>query len=103
MIWIKNHGIRGESDNLRIPLSQEIDEMACYQNDPESCPAIVVMRGWTGIDINADVDDTRNGFKSALGPQLRFAVDEPADNDDYNDKSEELGGYYEGSHPDIND
>ena len=100
MIWIKNHGIRGESDNLRIPLAGEIGEISCHKDDPEDCPAIVVMRGWTGVKIDSDVSDVRDGFESALGSQLRFAADEPADHDDYDDKAEELTAIYNGEHPD---
>ena len=103
MIWFKNHGIIGKSDNLRIPLAEEIDDISCHKNDPEGCPAIVVMRGWTAVDIDADVDDVRDGFESALGSQLRFAVDESANHSDYTDKAEELDAYYDGTHPDTFD
>ena len=103
MIWIKNHGIRGESDNLRIPLAGEIDEMTCHKDDPEGCPAIVVMSGWTGIDIDSDVAEVQDGIKSSIGPQLRFAADEAADHDDYDNRSEELDAYYGGTHPDLDD
>lgn len=103
MIWIKNHGIRGESDNLRVPLASEVDEISCHQNDSEGCPAIVKHRGWTGVGIDADVDDVRDGFESALGSQLRFAADESADHGDYDDQAEELTAYYDGTHPDLDD
>ena len=103
MIWVKNHGITGESDNLRIPLASEVGEISCHQNDPEGCPTIVKHRGWTGVDIDADVDDVRDGFESALGSQLRFGADETADHDDYEDKAEELDAYYGGTHPDLDD
>ena len=99
MIWIKNHGISGESDNLRIPLAEHVKAISCHQQDPEGCPAIVALRGWTGVSIDADVADVRGGFETALGSQLRFAVDEPADHDDYSDKSEELDAFCDGSHP----
>ena len=99
MIWIKNHRISGESDNLRTPLAEHLDVMTCHLNDPEGCPAIVVLRGWTGVSIDADVNDVRTGFETALGSQLRFAVDEPADHDDYSDKSDELDAFYDGRHP----
>ena len=101
MIWFKNHGITGSSDNLREPLSEEVDKITCHTDDPEGCPAIVVMDGWTGVKINSDVSDVRDGFKDALGSQLRFAADKPSDHDDYNDKAEELDAYYNGDHPDT--
>ena len=101
MIWIKNHGVKGESDNLRIPLADEVDGITCHQNDPDGCPAIVVMSRWTGVKIGSNVSDVRNGFESALGPQLRFAVDEDADHGDYENKAEELDAYYAGNHPET--
>ena len=101
MIWITNHGITGKSDNVRIPLASEVDEISCHKNDPEGCPAVVVLRGWTGVLTDADVSDVRDGFEDALGSQLRFAVDESADHDDYEDKSEELDALYNGTHPDL--
>ena len=103
MIWIKNHGIRGESDDLRIPLAESVDEMSCHQNDPEGCPAIIVMRGWTGIDIDASISEVRDDFKSALGSQLRFADVEDANHEDFNRLSDELDAFYSGNHPDLND
>lgn len=101
MIWIKNHGIRGESDNLRMPLADEVDEVTCHQNDPDGCPAIAKVRGWTGVCIKKGVGDVRDGFEGALGSQLRFAVDEPADHGEFDDKAEELDAYHDGEHPDI--
>ena len=103
MIWIKNHGIVGESDNLRIPLAENVDDITCHKNDAEGCPAVIQMRGWTGVKIDSDVDQNRDGFESALGSQLRFAVDESSDHDDYEDKSEELDAFYNGTHPDLNE
>ena len=99
MIWIKNHGISDESDNLRIPLVEEIDEISSHKDDPESCPAIVVMKGWAAVKVDSDVSDVRDGFEGALGPQLRFAVDEDANHDDYDNKAEELTAIYDGEHP----
>ena len=101
MIWIKNHGIRGESDNLRIPLESEVEAVKSHKNDPKASPAIVRMQGWTGVGIDSDVSDVREQFKEALGDQLLFAVDGAADNDDYNSKDEELDAYYAGEHPDT--
>ena len=101
MIWIKNHGINGESDNLRIPLAEHVEAITCHINDPEGCPAMVVLRGWTGVLIDEDVTDVRDGFETALGEQLRFAVDEPADHDDFSDKSDELDAFYDGTHPEL--
>ena len=96
MIWIKNHGISGESDNLRIPLAEHIETMTCHQQDPEGCPAVVVFRDWTGVCIDEDVADVRDGFEAALGSQLRFAVNEPTGHSDYDNKADELDAYYDG-------
>ena len=103
MIWIKNHGVTGRSDELRRPLADEVDEVSCHKEKPEQCPAIVVMRGWTALKIDSDVSDVRDGFENALGSQLRFAVDESSDHDDYEDKSSELDAFYNGTHPDLNE
>ena len=101
MIWIKNHGITGESDNLRIPLSEQVGSVTTHRDDPKGSPAIVVLNGWTGVLIDDDPADVRDGFETALGDQLRFAVDEPADYDDFSDKSDELDAFYDGTHPEL--
>lgn len=73
MIWITNHDIKGRSDKLRDPLSEEIDEITTHADDPEGCPAIVNGPGpWTGVDIDASYDDIQDGFETALGSQIVF-------------------------------
>ena len=101
MIWIKNHGVRGVSDELRMPLSEEVEKITCHKNDPDECPSVVKMRGWTGVGIDIDVTEVKEGFESALGSQLRFAVDEASDHDDYGSKHDELNAYYANKHPDT--
>ena len=105
MIWIKNHGIRGESDNLRIPIAEEIPEVVPWKENAQKAKTVVVMRGWTGIDLDANLPDEaiENGFSDALGNQIRWAHNEDSDHPDYEDKAEELDAYYGGSHPDLSD
>ena len=105
MIWIKNHGIHGESDNLRIPLAEEIPDVVPWKEDAQQAQAVIVMRGWTGIDLDLQLPDDaiENGFSDALGEQIRWAHNEDADHPDYSDKAEELNDYYDGSHPDLSD
>lgn len=104
MIWIKNHGIRGGSDNLRILLRNEDTPVVAYQDDGETTP-IIKLRGWTGIDLDTDLPDEalQNAFIEGLGEQVRWAYEEDADHPDYGDKAEELCAYYDGSHPDLSD
>ena len=104
MIWVKNHGIRGESDNLRLPLRNEDTPVVAYEDDGQTTP-ITVMRGWTGVHIDTDLPDQaiRNAFIEALGDQVCWAYEEDADHPDYSDKAEELDAYYDGTHPDLND
>ena len=104
MIWIKNHGISGGSDNLRIPLRNEDAPVVAHQDDGETSP-ITVMRGWTGVDLDTDlpVQAIENAFLDGLGDQVRFAYKEDSDHPDYDDKAEELDAYYDGTHPNLND
>ena len=103
MIWIKNHEIRGESDNLRIPL-RDANADVCAHIDNDETTGITVMKGWTGIHINLNSDQQRC-FSDALegDNKLRWAVGEPSEHPDYDNKSEELDAYYDGTHPDVND
>ena len=104
MIWIKNHGINGESDNLRIPLRNADVPVLAYQDDGETTP-VVRLKRWTGLDIDTHLPDQaiENAFLDGLGDQVRFAYKEGADHPDYDDKAEELDAYYDGTHPDLSD
>ena len=101
MIWIKNHGINGGSDDLRIPLAEEISDVVPWKEDAQQSQAVVVMRGWTGIDLDVNLPDEAisNDFSDALGDQIRWAHEEDADHPDYDDKAEELDAYYNRTHP----
>lgn len=103
MIWIKNHGVSGESDNLRVMLASELPDVIPHRDDPEAAQAVVRIRGWTGINLDVKLPDeaVQAAFSDALGDRVRWAIDEPADHDDYNDKSAELDALYDGSHPEI--
>ena len=103
MIWIKNHNISGESDNLRIPLAEEIPDVVPWKEDAQEAQAVVKLQGWTGIDLDVQLPDEaiKNGFSDALGNQIRWAHNEDADHPDYSDKAEELDAYYNGTHPDL--
>ena len=105
MIWIKNHGIRGESDNLRIPLAEEIPDVVSWKEDAQEAQAVVKVRAWTGIDLDVQLPDDaiENGFSDALGDQIRWAHNEDADHPDFDDKAEELDAFYDGTHPDLSD
>lgn len=102
MIWIKNHGISGESDNLRIPIRNSNVPVVTY-NDEGDTTTVVKLQRWTGLDIDTDLPDQaiENGFLDGLGDQVRFAYKEDADHADYNNKAEELDAYYDGTHPET--
>jgi len=104
MIWIKNHGIRGTSDNLRLPLRNADAPVVAYKDDDETTP-ITVMRGWTAVHIDTNLPDQaiRNAFIEGLGEQVIWAYEEDADHPDYDDKAEELDAYYAGTHPNVSD
>ena len=103
MIWIKNHGIRGESDNLRIPL-RDANADVCAHVDADETTPITALRGWTGLHVDLTTEQ-QQCFSEALegGHKLRWAIGEPSEHPDYDNKSEELDAYYDGSHPDVND
>ena len=101
MIWIKNHGVTGESDNLRLALGKEVEEITCHKKDADGCPAIVKMWGWTGVKIDLDPNEVKDGFETALDTQIRFAVDEDSNHDNYSNKNGELDAYYAYDHPDV--
>ena len=102
MIWIKNHGISGESDDLRIPLAEEIPDVVAWKEDAQQAQAVVKLQGWTRIDLDVHLPDDaiENGFSDALDDQIRWAHNEDADHDDFEDKAEELDAFYHGTHPD---
>ena len=101
MIWIKNHGMRGESDNLRFRLAEEIPDVVTWKEDAKQAQAVVIERRWTGIDLDVNLPDEaiENGFSDALGEQIRWAHNEDADHEDYDDKAEELDAYFANEHP----
>ena len=103
MIWIKNHGISGESDNLRIPLRDANADVYAHIDNDETTP-ITALRGWTGVHIDLNAEQQRC-FSEALeeGHKLRWAIGEPADHPDFDNKAEELDAYYDGTHPDLDD
>lgn len=105
MIWIKNHGVRGESDDLRIPLAEEIPNVVPWKEDAQEAHAVVRLKGWTGIDLDVQLPDDaiENGFSDVLGDRVRWAHNEAAAHPDYDDKAEELDAYYDGIHPDLSD
>ena len=105
MIWIKNHGIGGESDNLRIPIAEEIPDVVPWKEGAQQAQAVVKLREWTGIELDVHLPDEgiENGFSNALGDQIRWAHNEDADHPDFDNKAEELDAYYDGNHPDIDD
>ena len=92
MIWIKNHGVSGRSDNLRELLAADIESVTTHAEDPEGSPAIVVMDGWTGVAIDNDYDDVRQPIRDALGPQVVFA--DEVDSDEHDTMADELDERY---------
>lgn len=104
MIWIKNHGVTGESDDLRIPLRNADAPVVAYQDDGKTTP-IVSLRGWTGIKIDTQLPDQAivNAFLDGFGDQTRFAYDEGANHPDFGSKADELDAYYNGTHPDLSE
>lgn len=103
MIWIKNHQMQGESDNLRLPLAEKIPDVVPWKEDAQKAQEVVKLRGWTGIELDAHLPDEaiENGFSDALGEQIRWAHNEHAEHPDYSDKAEELDAYYNGTHPEL--
>jgi len=102
MIWIKNHGISGESDNMRIQLAEEIPDVVPWKEDAQQAQMVVIEQGWTGIGLDVHLPDEaiENGFSDALGEQIRWAHNEDADHPDFDDKAEELDAIYNATHPD---
>lgn len=103
MIWIKNHGITGESDNLRIPLKDAGLSVTPHHDEGQTTP-IVELRGWTGIKLDTGLPD--QALENALldfDEKVIFAYKQDADHADYDDKAEELDAYYDGTHPDLDD
>lgn len=103
MIWIKNHGIRGESDNLRVPLKDAGLSVTPHFEDGET-NRIVKLQRWTGIELDANLPDQaiENAFLD-FNDDVIFASDRDSDHPDYDNKNEELDAYYDGTHPDLNE
>ena len=101
MIWIKNHGIQGESENLRISLKNAGVPVVTVKDDGDTTP-ITVFRRWTGIHIDSQLPDEalENAFLD-FEENVRFAYKEEAEHPDYDNKSDELDAYYDGTHPDL--
>lgn len=106
MIWIKGIQNRfGTSDELR-----ECGREAGFLDSDDHSTGIVYLRGWVGFAVNENLPD--QAIENALADVLadRLGISNPifgfqidADHPDYDNKSEELDAYYEGTHPDLDD
>lgn len=106
MIWIK--GIQnqfGTSDELR-----ECGREAGFLESDDYLTGVVYVGGWTGFAVDENLPDEaiKNALSDVLADKLgisapTFGYEVDADHPDYDDKSDELEAYYEGTHPDLDD
>ena len=101
MIWIKNHGVRGQTDNLRQPLKDAGLPICCHNDEGETTP-VIFMKGWTGLALDDhDIsDDELTQLLKGLNPIIVVAHEQDAEHDEFDNKSDELDAYYNDRHPD---
>jgi len=102
MIWIKNHGVTGSTDNLRQPLKDAGVPICCYSDDGKTTP-VVVLKGWTGLALNDHdlTDDEVVELIEKINSMIMVARDLGANHDEFDNKSEELDAYHNGEHPEA--
>jgi len=103
MIWIKSiTGGFASSDELR-----ECGREAGFLESDDYSTGVIYMRGWVGFRVNENLpdEDIENALAEKLADKLgisdpTFAFEVDADSPDYDNKSEELEAYFDGTHPD---